>query len=172
MSGPGDLTRWMAVPWQTDTASCLSGYSFFKTTDNLPTFWPARVPNDVLTERDYEILMDPQQSAGKRRAAFLRRLDWFRGFGEVNDIAQMIGDFHKLGVVEERPGPADLPDVPRIVWVESKPDLPLPEDQEMMIPGTTAEKPTVPVTPTRYSLRRLGKQAQSHRSYTARHHKL
>ena len=23
---PGDITRWMAVPWQTDTASCRSGY--------------------------------------------------------------------------------------------------------------------------------------------------
>ena len=25
-SVPGGITRWMAVPWQTDTASCRSGY--------------------------------------------------------------------------------------------------------------------------------------------------
>ena len=24
--GPGGLTRWMAVPWRTDTANCRSGY--------------------------------------------------------------------------------------------------------------------------------------------------
>jgi hypothetical protein len=27
-SRPGDVTRWMAVPWQTDTASCRSGYQY------------------------------------------------------------------------------------------------------------------------------------------------
>lgn len=27
VSGPGDLTKWLAVPWQTDTASCRAGYS-------------------------------------------------------------------------------------------------------------------------------------------------
>ena len=44
-SAAGDLTRWMAVPWQTDTASCLAGYDFFNTSLHLlPTFWPARVP--------------------------------------------------------------------------------------------------------------------------------
>ena len=25
-SGPGDVSRWMAVPWQTDTSSCLYAY--------------------------------------------------------------------------------------------------------------------------------------------------
>lgn len=48
-NGPGDLTRWMAVPWQTDTASCRSGY-VPEYDPYLPTFWPHRVPNHVLTE--------------------------------------------------------------------------------------------------------------------------
>jgi hypothetical protein len=159
MSAPGDLTRWMAVPWQTDTASCLSGYSFFKTTDSLPTFWPARVPNDVLAETDYKILTDPNQPPEKRREAFLRRRDWFRGFVPPNEIDQMIGDFYKLGIVEERPGPADLPDLPQAMWVESKPDLPLPEDQEKA--ETAAPPGAAPAgAPSRFFLlRRLGKQA-------------
>ena len=41
---PGDITRWMAVPWQTDTSSCRSGY-IPEYDPFLPTFWPARVPN-------------------------------------------------------------------------------------------------------------------------------
>ena len=44
--GPGTITRWMAVLWQTDAASCRSGYyaGFGPKYDPyLPTFWPARV---------------------------------------------------------------------------------------------------------------------------------
>ena len=42
----------MAVPWQTDTASCRSGYYLGygpRYDPYVPTFWPARVPNQVLT---------------------------------------------------------------------------------------------------------------------------
>ncbi len=126
-SGPGDLTRWMAVPWQTDTASCLSGYSGFKTSQSLPTFWPARVPNQVLTAEMFEkIVMNPQVSPEERLRAFYTRKDWFRGFPGDDDVTRMITEFGKLGVVEERAGPTDLPGLPARVWVESKPDLPEP----------------------------------------------
>jgi hypothetical protein len=124
----GDLTKWMAVPWQTDTASCLSGYSFYRTSPSLPTFWPARVPNDVLREVDYLDVMNPALPRAERMAAFYRRPDWFRVFpgNGLNDILRMIAEFHKLGIIEEREGPLDLPGVPSRVWVESKPDLPEP----------------------------------------------
>ena len=76
----GDLTRWMAVPWQTDTASCLWAYDQFRTSPSLPTFWPARVPNQVLAEKDYLTAMNPAlplarhhrgapRREGRRRAA-------------------------------------------------------------------------------------------------------
>ena len=61
---PGGVTRWMAVPWQTDTASCRSGY-VKKYDPYLPTFWPARVPNQVLAEENYNIVMDDNQTAGQ-----------------------------------------------------------------------------------------------------------
>jgi hypothetical protein len=126
----GDLTKWMAVPWQTDTASCLSGYDFFMTASSLPTFWPARVPNDVLREVDYRDVMNPGLSQAARLAAFRNRPKWFRGFTgeEAADNAQMVTDFHKLGIIEEREGPHDLPGVPSRLWVESVPDLPEPTD--------------------------------------------
>ncbi|SIO41963.1 hypothetical protein SAMN05444166_4553 [Singulisphaera sp. GP187] len=125
----GDLTKWMAVPWQTDTASCLAGYTFFNTSPKLlPTFWPARVPNTVLRESDYQTVMDTTLSPQARIEAFHSRVDWFRGLigNGSSDIAQMITDFGKLGIIEERDGPQDLPGVPSRIWVESPPDLPEP----------------------------------------------
>jgi len=45
-SGPGDISRWMAVPWQSDTDSWRSGYpgTPFPPDDFIPTFWPSRFP--------------------------------------------------------------------------------------------------------------------------------
>lgn len=100
----------MAVPWQTDTASCRSGYalSFGPAFDPyLPTFWPARVPNQVLTEADYDIVMDASAALGARQAAFERRAMWLRFLigPYVQQLETMISDFGKLGVVASRPGP-------------------------------------------------------------------
>jgi hypothetical protein len=106
---PGGITRWMAVPWQTDTASCRSGY-IKKYDPYLPTFWPARVPNQVLTEENYNIVMDTKRSLGHRLAAFARRASWVRPLGSKGYDSQMnnmIANFGELGVIEQRPGPGD-----------------------------------------------------------------
>ena len=124
LSAPGDITRWMAVPWQTDTASCRSGYEP-KYDPFLPTFWPARVPNHVLTADDYSRLMDASLSLEERQSAFTRRLSWFRGLQGAYQaqIGQMVRDFGKMGVVERRDGP-DAPDFPATVYVESPTGFP------------------------------------------------
>jgi hypothetical protein len=124
---PGDLTRWMAVPWQTDTGTCRSAFRMFHTSESLPTFWPAHVPNQVLSEADYQVALDPGQPLTRRQEAFATRRDWFRGLG--NDPNNMVTEFHQLGVIEARPGPADGVPLPARMFVESKPDLPLPENQ-------------------------------------------
>ena len=121
---PGSLTRWMAVPWQTDTASCRSGYTMgydLRYDPYIPTFWPARVPNDVLTQRDYEIVIDEERPIGERQAAFERRAVWLRWLDPDywKAIAQMVEDFGKLGVVETRPGPGDGA-FPSSILVESE----------------------------------------------------
>jgi L-Lysine epsilon oxidase N-terminal/L-lysine epsilon oxidase C-terminal domain len=117
---PGGVTRWMALPWQTDTASCRSGY--LKTYDPyLPTFWPARVPNQVLTRENYEIVMDENRPLGQRLAAFANRAAWIRGLGAksyTDQINNMIKDFGKLGVVEVREGPSDSLHFPPVIEVE------------------------------------------------------
>jgi len=51
-NGPGDLTRWMSVPWQADSAGCRSGYTA-EYDPYLPTFWPARVPNHVFAYEQF-----------------------------------------------------------------------------------------------------------------------
>ncbi len=110
---PGDITRWMAVPWQTDTASCKYGYYAGygpKYDPYLPTFWPARVPNQVLTEKDYDIVMNQSESTERRIAAFNQRDDWFRTLGNgsyVEQINNMIHHFDEMGIVETRDGPTD-----------------------------------------------------------------
>lgn len=62
--GPGDLTRWMAAPWQCDAASCRSGYQVRsglgpRYSPYLPTFWPAQVPNHVLKHSDFTTVNTP-----------------------------------------------------------------------------------------------------------------
>jgi hypothetical protein len=107
---PGGVSRWMAVPWQCDTASCRSGYD--KAYDPyVPTFWPARAPNQVLTRQDYDIVMDVGRPLTERQAAFASRADWDAPLNlkasYVTQINNMIAHFDHMGVVESRPGPSD-----------------------------------------------------------------
>ncbi|HEY7773567.1 MAG TPA: LodA/GoxA family CTQ-dependent oxidase [Marinagarivorans sp.] len=117
----GSITRWMAIPWQTDTASCRSGYNP-KYDPYLPTFWPARVPNQVLSEQDYETVVDTSQPREARLAAFNRRADWDRtlGVGYMKQLENMITQFDNMGIVEVREGIADDPDFPAVMQVEDR----------------------------------------------------
>ncbi len=108
-SGPGDLTRWMSTPWHTDAASCRSGREPEISTV-LPTFWPARVPNHVLREADYRVVVDTAASPADRQAAFERRYDWQR-FTAASDrrgtLTAMAARWAEMGLVTAQPGPAD-----------------------------------------------------------------
>ncbi|WP_327729595.1 LodA/GoxA family CTQ-dependent oxidase [Streptomyces sp. NBC_00487] len=123
--GPGHLTRWMAVPWQTDTASCRSGYES-RYDPYLPTFWPARVPNHVLAEEDYLIAVDTTRPREERLAAFARRAPWDRWLPKPYKatINAMVKDFGRLGLVERRPGATDDPLLPAEMLVESEVSFP------------------------------------------------
>ena len=125
-NAPGDITRWMAVPWQTDTSSCRSGY-LPQYDPFLPTFWPARVPNQVLKESDYKIVMDSSQPMEKRLNAFNNRAVWLRGLpgAYFDQIREMVTEFGKLGIVEKRKGPPE-PEFPDVIYVESEVGYPEP----------------------------------------------
>ena len=121
----GGVTRWMAVPWQTDTASCRSGYQ--KSYDPyVPTFWPARVPNQVMSRQAYETVMNPELPLGERMAAFARRAAWLRPLGNTSyedQINNMIADIAQMGVVEVKPGPKDVALFPAAFQVEQLPGV-------------------------------------------------
>jgi hypothetical protein len=124
-SGPGDITRWMALPWQADTASCRAGYET-AIDAYLPTFWPARVPNHVLTEADYATATNATAPRQERLAAFNRRATWYRWLNGayLNQITEMITVFHRFGIVEQRAGVENDPDLPARMFVESTPRFP------------------------------------------------
>jgi hypothetical protein len=85
---PGGITRSMAVPWQTDIASCRAGY--LKSCDPyVPTFWPARVPNQILTRADYDIVVNTDEPMAARLAAFARRASWLRPLGSKSYTDQI-----------------------------------------------------------------------------------
>lgn len=124
--GPGDLSKWMAVPWQGDTIFCRSGYEPDSGRDPmldpyLPTFWPARVPNHVLTEEVYDYVKNTQNSKENRLVAFNTRDSWVRAMrgSPVDHMKQMIRDYGKIGVIEARPGIKGDPDFPEVMFVES-----------------------------------------------------
>lgn len=109
----GGVTRWMAIPWQTDTASCRDGYTT-EYDPYLPTFWPARVPNNILNEVRYGQTIDTNLPEETRQQAFAFRSAWLDNLpldggtaDYTNQINSMIKYFDKLAVVQKRPGVPD-----------------------------------------------------------------
>jgi len=123
ISGPGDISKWMAVPWQTDTASCRAGYpgTEFPSDPFIPTFWPSRVPNNVLTDAQYDIIRDPATSPEARMAAFNTRPFWLRSLDMnapyIEQITKMVTHFGDLGLVLKRE--ISVEGIPPVVYVET-----------------------------------------------------
>lgn len=122
-SGPGSLTRWLGVPWQTDEASCLSGYDTSLYLP-LPSFWAARVPNQVLSQDSYLRMADGKVPIAQRLKHFDFRQDWLRDFGSAyqKKINLMIAEWHELGIISKVK--QDIPNnkegyLPEIVWKET-----------------------------------------------------
>ncbi len=130
--GPGDISRWMALPWQGDTAFCRSGYDP-QYDPYLPTFWAARVPNTVLDEDDYAIVINTALPREQRLAAFNRRMPWTRaididsGNDTVPTMMNMVAHFGMLGIVEARPGVKNDKDFPEVIYVETIAARPIKE---------------------------------------------
>ena len=121
VSGPGSLTRWLGVPWQTDEASCLSGYDT-TTYLPLPSFWAARVPNQVLSEDSYDRMQIRTLNIGQRLKHFDYRQDWLREFGTQyqSKINKMVHLWHELGIITEAGSAADAKGLlPKKVWKET-----------------------------------------------------
>ena len=122
-SGPGSLTRWLGVPWQTDEASCLAGYDA-STYFPLPSFWAARVPNQVLSEHAYRQSTDRRLPYVQRLKSAAYRQFWLRdlqGSSYQDRINNMVKEWSLLGIVVEQtesPGTVE-PGLPARSWVET-----------------------------------------------------
>jgi hypothetical protein len=103
--GPGALTRWLGVPWQTDEASCGSGGDYTPTYYlSVPSFWGPRVPNDVLPLAAFERLSEPDLEPQRRWKHFSSRRSWYRLIkrnGRTRPHA-MVSEWWRQGVVEPR----------------------------------------------------------------------
>ncbi|WCM91325.1 LodA/GoxA family CTQ-dependent oxidase [Acidovorax sp. NCPPB 2350] len=136
--GPGDLNRWMGLPWQADTAWCRAGYDTHYD-PFAPAFWPARVPNQVLTDQDYAIVVDPKQPIERRIAAFSNRTDWNKPLrGSTAEVmTTMVRIFGSMGLLEVRPGVEGDPRFPaRMMVAAYGPDV-APADARSTIDGDT-----------------------------------
>jgi len=116
-SGPGDVSRWMAVPWQTDTSSCLYAYTGWQEGVFLPTFWPVRVPNNVFTEEQFKVVTDAKRPYAERFDAFdyRNRQYWLRYLppreNYIDSVNAFVAQWNDAGVVTEKewkPNPKDL----------------------------------------------------------------
>ncbi|MEM6720998.1 MAG: LodA/GoxA family CTQ-dependent oxidase [Bacteroidota bacterium] len=122
-SGPGALTRWLGVPWQTDEASCLSGYDLTLYLP-LPSFWAARVPNQVFSEDGYARSIEASNlNIAQRLKHFDYRQDWLRdlGSGYTTRINNMISEWHELGIIAKTENKVQNAEgfLPDLVWKET-----------------------------------------------------
>jgi hypothetical protein len=80
----GALTRFLGVPWQTDSASCNSNADYSPSEFlSMPTYWGARMPDQVLSEASFTRILDIERidKQGMRLQAikhFSLRSDWLR----------------------------------------------------------------------------------------------
>jgi hypothetical protein len=109
--GPGSLTRWLGVPWQTDAGSCGSGGNYTPTYYlSVPSFWAARVPNDVLPQAAYERLKDSALNDIQRAKHFDTRKSWYRLIkaSAAKRAQAMVDQWWRLGVIEPVEAPVGL----------------------------------------------------------------
>ncbi|MFE9426541.1 hypothetical protein ACFYNO_26670 [Kitasatospora sp. NPDC006697] len=114
--------------------SCRSGYESSsglgpRYDPFLPTFWPARVPNHVLTERDYLTVNKEsgRPTEDQRADAFANRASWLRGLHgtPIDQLTQGVAEWYKFGIVEVRPYTVGDGRYPDRLQVESVPGFPL-----------------------------------------------
>ncbi|MDJ0838974.1 MAG: CTQ-dependent glycine oxidase GoxA [Acidobacteriota bacterium] len=122
---PGDLSRWMGLPWQPDAFSC----QYVNTAKDFPTitWWPALLPIDVIPEAFYKILMDTDRPYMERIKFYQNRVPWSRGVAGLgyhaeasysdglNNMVQLWGE---MGFVVARRGPEPPKEV--IAMLEGK----------------------------------------------------
>jgi len=111
---PGDLTRWMGIPWQCDAFSC----QFVEFSDDFPNavWWPALLPIDVLPQAYYNQVLRTDLDDDTRLKFAESRVTWSRGVAGIgyhaeasysDGLSRMVALWDRMGFVVKRPGPGD-----------------------------------------------------------------
>lgn len=128
---PGDLTRWMGLPWQPDAFSCQS----VSYPHDFPTvvWWPANLPVDVLPEFAFQRVVREDLSREERLKFASVRAPWSRGAAGVgyhangsyfDGLNRAIYLWERLGFVVKKTTPKDLTTgpgaLPEFLYVETE----------------------------------------------------
>lgn len=123
---PGDLTKWMGIPWQSDAGSCQAVY--VEKQYPIPAWWAANLPVHVLPEESYYKLLDPDILNDTKKNIFANREDWlhtantgFIGYhaegGYLNGLINMVYEWNQIGMVTGRELNLDIDGIPKRVYV-------------------------------------------------------
>jgi len=127
---PGDLTKWMGIPWQSDAGSCQK--VFLDTQYPIPAWWAANLPVDVLTEDSLVKMRDANIGDETKQFIYANRVPWlmttdtgYVGYhaegGYANGLINMVYKWKDIGVVAGRKASIGTTDgVPEIVYVASE----------------------------------------------------
>jgi hypothetical protein len=93
---------------------------------DLPTFWPAAVPNKILTQQAYQRILQGGLSPADRETAFATRVPWARHLAPdyQTRINEFVTEWFKLGIIEQQPGPTHDPAFPSVMHVEQESGYP------------------------------------------------
>ena len=123
---PGDLTKWMGIPWQSDAGSCQA--VFVDKQYPIPAWWAANLPVHVLPQESYHKLLDPNVLDDTKKNIFANREDWlhtantgFIGYhaegGYMNGLINMVYEWNQIGMVTGRELDLHIDGIPKRVYV-------------------------------------------------------
>jgi len=123
---PGDLTKWMGIPWQSDAGSCQAVYTDAQYP--VPAWWAANLPVFVLTAESYAKMQDPNVLPSTKQSIYGNRQLWLQttntgyvGYhaeaGYQNGLINMVYQWKDIGIVAGRNMTTSVDGVPEIVYV-------------------------------------------------------
>ena len=123
---PGDLTKWMGIPWQSDAGSCQAVYTYSQYP--VPAWWAANLPVYVLTAESMAKVRDESILADTRRGIYANHTLWLQttdtgyvGYhaegGYQNGLIAMVYQWKDIGVVSGAKADTDLDGIPPVVYV-------------------------------------------------------
>jgi ribosome-associated toxin RatA of RatAB toxin-antitoxin module len=107
---PGDITRWMALPWQADFSECNTNW------------WPAARPDNVVPEAEYQQILATYSESleGSLEAVLANRLLWSRGIPNESPALDnaMVRAWKDFGFIVPKVYPREGPEA-QIIYIET-----------------------------------------------------